>query len=167
MTWPAQLATHPARSAVGLGLALSLVSAPASLGIALLANALLPEHWFGESAAGDLGDMSAAGFLLLGVLLAPALETLLGQCLPIEALRRLRARPLACVLASATLFGGAHWVNGGLGHGLTTFAAGSLFALGYGLCRPAGLRHAFASAYVAHAAHNFLTWFVLGPLLGG
>lgn len=167
MNWPALLARRPWTAAFCLGLALSLVSAPASLCVAWLADALLPDGWFGESAAGDIGELSALGFLLLGVLLMPALETLLGQCLPIEPLRRLRAPPLACVLASAALFGAAHWVNGGLGHGLTTFVTGSLFALAYWLCRPAGFWVAAMAAYSAHAAHNFLAWFVMGPLLGG
>jgi len=167
MNWPTLLARRPWAAALGLGIALSLVSAPASLGTALLADALLPEGWFGESAAGNMGELSSLGFLLLGVFLFPAWETLLGQCLPIEPLRRLRAPSLACVMASATLFGGAHWVNGGLGHGLTTFVAGSLFALAYWLCRPAGFWVAATAAYSAHAAHNFLVWFVLGPLLGG
>ncbi|MFG6489945.1 hypothetical protein ACG04R_24930 [Roseateles sp. BYS78W] len=167
MNWPALLARRPWTAAFGLGLGLSLCTAPASLGTALLANALLPDGWFGESAAGNMGELSSLGFLLLGVFLFPAWETLLGQCLPIEPLRRLRAPALACVMASATLFGGAHWVNGGLGHGLTTFVAGSLFALAYWLCRPAGFRFAAVAAYSTHAAHNFLVWFVLGPLLGG
>lgn len=167
MNWPSLLARRPWAAAIALGLGLSLCTAPASLGTALAAEALLPDGWFGESAAGDIGELSALGFLLLGVLSMPALETLLGQCLPIELLRKLRAPPLACVIASALLFGGAHWVNGGLGHGLTTFVAGSLFALAYWLCRPAGFWPAAMAAYSAHAAHNFLTWFVLGPLLGG
>jgi hypothetical protein len=161
MNWPALLARRPWAAAIGLGFALSLISAPASVGTALLANALLPESWFGESAAGDLDDLGSLVFLF------PAFETLLGQCLPIETLRRLRAPALACVMTSATLFGAAHWVNGGLGHGLTTLVAGSLFALAYWLCRPAGLRAAATAAYGAHAAHNFLVWFVFGPLLGG
>ena len=67
MNWPALLARRPWTAAFGLGLGLSLCTAPASIGTALLANALLPEGWFGESAAGDLDDLSSLGFLLLGV----------------------------------------------------------------------------------------------------
>jgi hypothetical protein len=166
MNWPALLARRPWAAAVGLGLSLSLVSAPASLGTALAADALLPEGWFGNSAAASMGELNSLGFLLLGVLLIPAWETCLGQCLPIELLRRLRTPPPACVVASAALFGGAHWAAGGLGHGLTTLATGSLLALAYWLCRPAGFWAAATAAYAAHASHNFLVWFVLGPLFG-
>ncbi|RZL38691.1 MAG: hypothetical protein EOP35_05225 [Rubrivivax sp.] len=167
MNWPSLLARRPWAAAIGLGLALSLCSAPASVGTALLANTLLPEGWIGESAAGDIGELGGIGFLLIGVLFMPALETFIGQCLPIELLRRWQVAPLACVMTSATLFGSLHWVNGGLGHGLTTFVTGSLIALAYWLCRPAGFWVAWTAAYSAHAAHNFLVWFVFGPLLGG
>lgn len=167
MNWPSRLSRRPWTAAFGLGLSLSLCSAPASLGTALLAETLLPAGWFGKSAAGNLGELSPWSFLLLGVFLLPAWETFLGQCLPIELLRKLRAPPQACVMASALLFGAAHWVNGGLGHGLTTFITGSLLATAYYLCRPAGLCVAATAAYSAHAAHNFLLWFVLRPLLGG
>ena len=167
MTWPALLARRPWTASVRLGLCLSLLSMPASLGTAALAAVLLPEGWFGESAAKSVGELGPWGFLLLGVLLLPAWETLIGQCLPIELMHRLRAAPLACIIASATLFGAGHWIGGGLGHGLATFTSGSVFALAYWLCRPAGCRYAATAAYAAHAAHNFLAWFVVGPLLGG
>jgi len=167
MNWPALLSHRRWAAALGLGLALSLCSTPASLGTALLANTLLPEGWFGESAAGNLGELSSWSFLLLGVILLPACESFFGQSLPTETLRRLRVPAPVCVMTSATLFGAAHWLNGGLGHGLTTFVTGNLLALAYWLCRPAGLCVAATAAYSAHAAHNFLLWFVLRPLLGG
>jgi hypothetical protein len=139
---------------------------PASIGTALLAKAALPEGWFGKSAASNIGELGPLGFLLMGVLFIPALETLICQSLPIEVLRRFRVAPPACVMASAALFGAGHWAAGGLGHGLTTFVTGSLFALAYWLCRPAGFGVATTAAYTTHATHNFLVWFIIGPLLG-
>jgi len=167
MKWPALLARQPWSAALGLGLSMSLLSLAAGLGTAWLAATLLPKGWLGESAAKSIGELGSWGFLLLGVLLLPAWETLIGQCLPIELLRRLCAAPLACILASAALFGAAHWMAGGLGHGLATFASGSIFALAYWMCRPAGFWHAATAAWAAHAANNFLAWFVIAPLLGG
>ncbi|MDR7270158.1 hypothetical protein J2X20_002816 [Pelomonas saccharophila] len=143
-----------------------MLSMPASFGMASLAAVLLPEGWFGESAAKSIGEQGPWRFLVFGVLFGPAWETLIGQCAPVELLRRLRAPPLACVITSAGVFGAAHWMGGGLGHGLSTLVSGSVFALAYWLCRPAGFWCASTAAYVAHAAHNCLTWFVLGPLLG-
>lgn len=167
MNWPALLGRRPWAAPVALGLCTALLSLPASLGTATVAAALLPAGWFSESAAKRIGEAGDWGFLLLGVLLLPAWETLIGQCIPVELLRRLRAAPLACVIASGAFFGAGHWMAGGLGHGLSTFASGTLFALAYWLCRPAGFWQASTAAYAAHATHNFLAWFVVMPLLGG
>jgi hypothetical protein len=167
MSWPALLARRPWAASVGLGVCMTMLSMPGSLGTATLAAVLLPDGWFGESAAKSIGELDSWGFLLLGVLLLPAWETLIGQCLPVELLRRLRMAPLACVIASAAVFGAGHWLAGGLGHGLATFTTGTVFALAYWLCRPAGFWHASSAAYAAHAAHNFLAWFVVMPLLNG
>ena len=167
MSWPAQLERRPWAASVGLGLCTALLSLPVSLGTATLAATLLPAGWFGESAAKSIGALGNWGFLLLGVLLLPAWETLIGQCIPVELLRRLRVAPWACVITSGACFGAAHWLGGGLGHGLSTFASGTVFALAYWLCRSAGFWHASTAAYAAHAMHNFLAWFVVGPLLGG
>lgn len=165
MNWPVLLARRPWAAAVGLGTGLSLLSVPASMGVGLLAHALLSAAWFGKSAASTMGELSGWGFLLIGVFILPALETLLGQWAPMELLRRMRIAPPVCVMASAAVFGSLHWLAGGLGHGLTTFTSGSLFALAYALCRPAGVGLAITSAFAAHASHNLLVWFVLGPLL--
>lgn len=165
MNWPAVLARRPWGAAVGLGTGLSLLSVPSSMGVGLLAHALLSPAWFGKSAASSIGELSAWGFLLIGVLVQPALETLMGQWAPMELLRRVGVAPPVCVIASAAVFGSLHWLAGGLGHGLTTFTSGSLFALAYALCRPAGVGLAIASAFTAHASHNLLVWFVLAPLL--
>lgn len=167
MNWPSLLGRRPWAACLGLGLSTPLLSLPASLGVAAAAAALLPQGWFGESAARSIGGWGNGGFLLIGVLLAPTWETLIGQCLPVELLRHLRVAPLACVIASGTLFGAAHWLGGGLGHGLSTFTSGTVFALAYWLCRPAGFWHASTAAYAAHAMHNVLAWFAIMPLLGG
>ncbi|HEY8880102.1 MAG TPA: CPBP family glutamic-type intramembrane protease [Roseateles sp.] len=166
MNWPNLLARRPWSAALVLGFSMPLLSLPVNLGTGLLAYALLPATWFGKSAASQVGELGPWGFLTVGVLVMPFLETIVGQGAPIELLRRLRFPPPACVIASGAFFGSLHWLGGGLGHGLATWATGCLFALAYWLCRPAGFWASATSAYAAHATHNFLAWFVLRPLAG-
>lgn len=167
MNWPRLLTRRPWAAALGLGISMPLLSLPACLGTGLMAYALLPANWLGTSAASQIGELGPWGFLMVGVLFMPFLETFLGQGAPIELLRRLRCPLPACVVASGAFFGSLHWFSGGLAHGLATFTTGSLFALAYWLCRPAGFWVSTTSAFAAHALHNFLTWFVLRPLVGG
>lgn len=164
MTWPARLARRPWLVSTVLGLGLPLLTVPVSLGTALLAYALLPQGWFGKSAASSIGDLNSPALLLMGVLLMPALETFIGQAGPLEVLRRLRVAPPVGVIASGAFFGSLHWLGGGLGHGLSTFASGTVFALAYWLCRPAGFWPAAHAAFTTHATHNFVMLFLIGPL---
>ncbi|WP_422018136.1 hypothetical protein [Roseateles sp.] len=163
--WPTRLARTPWRAATLLALGLALVTVPAGLGTALLAHAALAPAWFGSSAASSIGALNGPMFLLVGVLLMPALETSFGQAAPMALLRRLRVPPPARVIACGVFFGSLHWLGGGLGHGLSTTASGCLFALAYEMCRSVGFWPAAYAAFATHATHNFLMWFVLGPLL--
>lgn len=165
MNWTQTLCRHPWATPTGLGLTLALITVPASLGVVTLAEAALPPAWLGESAARDLGELSWPAALFFVVLFGPALETFIGQAAPLGLMRRLSIAIPARVAVCGLFFGAMHWLAGGLGHGLSTATAGTLFALAYALCRPAGFWPAAYAAFVAHSTHNFLVWFVVGPIL--
>lgn len=160
----ARIARTPLRGSLVAGIVLSCFS----LGLSLLALGALSlvldsSHW-GRSAADGLSGMSDGSLFLLAVLLVPAFETLVGQCLPIEIARRMRVGAVGCVWISAALFGGGHFANGGIAHGVTTFVAGSVFAFGYVLVRHLGFWMSCVTAAMAHAMHNAILLFVLTPL---
>lgn len=103
--------------------------------------------------SGDLLRIAVMAFLV-----GPLLETVIGQWLPIELLRRVPRMPWqAMMLASAALFSAAHMLNGsGAIHGVTTFAFGMLLAGLYLAYREQGCRRAFVAAWTAHAVNNGL-----------
>jgi hypothetical protein len=90
----------------------------------------------------------------MAVLIGPLLELFEGQVIPVELLRWVGASSRACIIVSALVFGGGHYLNGGLAHGASTFVSGLVFGYGYVLCRPFGWLPACLAAFTAHAAHN-------------
>lgn len=118
---------------------------------------VLPDGWFGKSAAAALLQDGTSTFWVLtaGVFLIPLIETMLLQALVIEVVRRffVEAR-LAQVLVSATLFGLGHYIGGGLAHGIVTFFAGMVLAATYVSVRPLGHVTSIWLTWIVHATHN-------------
>lgn len=121
----------------------------------------LPRSEWGTSAAVSVVQTSTVSLFFLAVLFIPIYETLLAQVLPIEIIRRIGGNRLICIALSALLFGGGHYVNGGLAHGVMTFVGGAVL---YTLVRSQGFWPAFVTASIAHAIHNFVLLFVVAPL---
>jgi hypothetical protein len=108
--------------------------------------------------------MSPWALFFAAVLVTAPIETLLGQILPIEIVRRLRGNRTTCVVVSALVFSGGHYLNSTLIHAISTLVVGAVLALGYVLARPQGVAPAFVAATTTHAMHNFVLLFVLAPL---
>lgn len=155
-----QVAVRPVRGAILLGFILAigslLLSGMTYAGLSLI----LPLSAWGDSAGKQIFGQSAWVIFFGGVLYAPLLETLIAQVLPIEIIRRVGGGSVACIVVSALLFSGGHYLNGGLAHGLTTLSGGLVFAFAYVFARPHGFWAAFISACTAHAVHNFFLLFV-------
>jgi hypothetical protein len=83
---------------------------------------------------------------------------------PLELLRRLQAPATLSAAVSALFFGLGHYFNGGFGHGLTSFAAGVVFAVAYLAFRSQSASQAFACAWCCHACHNFLFLYFIAPI---
>lgn len=145
---------RPFRAALVLGAVMGPLGVLVATLVGEIVMASLPPELWGNSAAAHLGEMHPARIVIMAILLAPLLETLLAQVLPIELGRRLGAGPVLCILPSAVLFGLGHYLNGGLVHGTTTLFSGLVFASAYVALRGRGARPAFVAAASAHAVQN-------------
>lgn len=100
--------------------------------------------------------------IVVGVVLAPLIETTFFQALPIELLSRKTSFPWqANVFISSVLFGAAHRYS--WGYVFATFFVGLVFAYGYAVRRRERGRP-FLLVFAAHALRNSisLTFFALG-----
>ncbi|WP_394778727.1 type II CAAX prenyl endopeptidase Rce1 family protein [Undibacterium sp.] len=159
---------RPLVGASMLGVGLGIVCALTALLLIGAMILLLPKELWGKSAAAStLNGLGSTGLFFLGVVFVPFLETFMGQVLPIELARRFRANKLSCILLSAVIFGGGHYLNGGLAHAISTFCIALIFAGGYMAVRLEGFWPAFLVAYIAHATSNALLLFVFDPLFPG
>ena len=152
------------KSAYALGALLSLVSVTAAGIVGGVLHAVLGNDGVGASAAGALLSAREPWLFLSAVLIVPAVETLIGQLMPIELLRRAKAPAALSLAASALVFGLGHYLNGGLGHGLTSFVAGLVFAFAYLAHRTHSATQAFACAWCCHASHNCFFLYVIAPI---
>ena len=152
--WRPRMAQRPMLAALALGAGMGLLASVCSLFVLALALQLLPPEQWGNSAASSLAGLSPGRIFILAVLLAPVLETLLGQVLPVELAQRLGAAPLACMLFSGLVFGCGHLVNGGLVHALAASLSGTVFACAYVALRWLGIRPGFLAAATAHAVQK-------------
>jgi membrane protease YdiL (CAAX protease family) len=106
----------------------------------------------------------------LAVVAAPLYETLLAQAVPLEITHRMKLPWAWGIAGSALVFGLAHWLGGGVGHGVVTLFIGAVFAAMYAAFRGAvsvpgfgrgGLVAAYGVAAGTHAVHNGLAlWLV-------
>lgn len=134
--------------------------------LVILLTMYLPPEWLGQSAANHPLRSSPAFIFFAAVVFAPLFETIIGQVLPIELIRRLSTRPWACIALSAAVFSLGHVANGaGLLHGLSTFLGGVMFGFVYVGMRHNGPLSAYLSAAIAHATHNAMMLYVIGPLV--
>lgn len=152
--WRTLRERHPYRAALALGIGMGPLGLVCTFIVGQLFMALVPPELWGNSAGAELEQLSPARMIFLAVVFAPLLETLLGQCLPIELARRLGAGPALCMLPSALLFGLGHYLNGGLAHGTTTFVGGLVFAGAYVALRTRGIGPACMAAAATHALQN-------------
>lgn len=149
-----------------MGFCAGLLNLCICLPLAVLAHNLFAPEQLGGSSAESLEGAGMAKLFWSAVVLAPLIETVLGQWLPIEVLRRYGVRAAYCLLASATLFSVLHVIGGsGILHATTTFIGGLAFAASYQLARNMGPGPAWLAAAAAHACSNDLLLFVIDPLL--
>ena len=161
---PSSFASWLPKNAFAVGALLSLVSVTVAGAVGAALYVTLGGAGVGPSAAEALRSAREPWLFLAAVLVVPTFETLAGQLAPIELLRRLKAPTAPSLAVSAFVFALGHYVNGGLGHGLTSFAAGVVFAAAYLAYRARSVHQAFACAWCCHASHNFLFLYVIAPV---
>lgn len=144
--------------AVAAALAAGGFSFSVAYALAFSLQRLFPPEALGPSAAAGVfeGGRSALQIALIAVVAAPLYETVFAQALPLEMTKWLRAPWLVGIGLSATLFGAAHWIGGGIGHGVVTLFMGAVFASMYVAFRRDGPLMAYAVAAGTHAVHNGL-----------
>ena len=106
-------------------------------------------------------EMTAIEFLLLAVILAPVVETLIFQALPIFVARLCRARFAIQVLISMFLFAVPHFSEGpdvGVGAGII---GGFYSAFTYAHWRQKSRWTALWTTTVSHSLHNALAFVIL------
>jgi hypothetical protein len=148
--------SNPVFGAVLVGLLLGFMSVALSCAVLGTLTLLLPASQWGLSAGAELYTRPEGFIIFYAIVIAPLLETLEGQVLPIELARRLRASSAICVLLSGIVFGVGHYLNGGLAHGITAFFTGLILGYGYVALRSHGLWPAYVASSTAHAMHNTL-----------
>jgi hypothetical protein len=140
-----------AACAIGIG----LVSLAVTCGWVVFLQFALPKAMWGRSAAEDMArNLSVWAFILNAATLIPLLETVLGQVLVIELLRKVRVAPWLPVLASAAIWSAGHYRNGGLLHGLGVLPGGLVFAAAYVWIRRQGFWQSYWVTAIAHAVQN-------------
>ena len=153
----ARMATHPMRSAMRLGLCVGAVIFLICMLMLLVAEALFSPQQLGDSASESLKGASTATIFWMAVVWAPLFETLIGQWLPLEVLRRYRVRAGFGLLISAALFSLFHIMGGsGILHACMTFIGGGILSASYLTARSMGLVPAYVAVATAHACVNGL-----------
>ena len=153
----ARMAARPMRGAICLGLCAGAVNCLICILLLLAAMALFSPEQLGGTAASSLKGAGMATIFWMVVVWAPLFETIIGQWLPLEVLRRYRVRAGYSLLASAALFSLLHVMGGsGILHASMTFIAGGFFAASYLTARSMGVAPAYVAAATAHACSNGL-----------
>lgn len=166
----ASMAKRPMRGAMCLGLCAGAINSLIAMLLLLAALAFFSPQHLGGSASSSLEGAGTARIFWTAVVWAPLFETLVGQWLPLEVLRRYKVHAGYSLLVSAILFSFLHVVGGsGILHASMTFMAGTIFAASYLAVRSLGLAPAYVAAATAHACSNGLILFgslVFPDLLG-
>ena len=126
--------------------------------ILIVTKWLLPPQYWGvhTGLARFQREMSLPLLVFWVVIYSPILETFLGQLLPLEILRRLRADERLSVAAGAILWFVVHYLSGGLLHGIVALGSGAMFSLAYLRYRSAGVAAAYSTTTLARACNNIL-----------
>ena len=162
----ARMAQRPKMGAVVMGFCAGLLNLAICVPMAWLALRLFGLEQLGGSSAESLEGAGMAKLFWSAVVFAPLTETVIGQWLPIELMRRFGVRAGYCLLTSAALFSVLHVLGGaGILHASLTFIGGLAFATSYLVARNFGARPAWLAAATAHACSNGLLLFVIDPLL--
>ena len=161
----ARMGSRPRLGAIYMGLCAGLLNLGICVPLAVLAQSIFAPEQLGGSSATSLDGAGPAKLFWSAVVLAPLFETVLGQWLPIEVLRRRGVRAQYCLLASAALFSALHVLGGaGMLQATTTFIGGLAFAGSYLMARNMGPGPAWLAAAAAHACSNGLLLFAIDPL---
>lgn len=153
----ASMAKRPMRGALRLGLCAGAINSLIAMLLLLIALALFSPQQLGGSASSSLEGAGTARIFWTVVVWAPLFETVIGQWLPLEVLRRYKVRASYSLLASAILFSLLHVMGGsGILHASMTLIAGGIFAASYLTARSMGLAPAYVAAATAHACSNGL-----------
>lgn len=95
-------------------------------------------------------------FVLAALIVAPIVETIIAQCLPIELLRKLKAPNALIVLVCAVLFGLGHYSSVSVNHGIKTFVDGAIYGFLYLQMRRYSMSASYCVVAVAHFTNNLL-----------
>jgi membrane protease YdiL (CAAX protease family) len=140
-------------------------SLAAATALGLLSLPFVPSEWRWQSTGLRLLDQPFAKAFLAVAVIAPLLETLLCQAVPIEILRRVTSHAWVAVLLSALFFGSLHTIRGGPHQAVAAFGSGLVFALLYVRARRLGPVHGYAAVATAHAIHNGVVLLLVTALL--
>ena len=124
--------------------------------VSFAVDSLLPVGLRGTSAPAKLAAAVPYPMLVLAaVCLAPLLETW-AQALPVALCRRFKVSHCWAILLCGAVFGGGHYLNGGLGHALVTFVGGCVLGEACWRNWPLGAARAYGVTAGAHAVSNAL-----------
>jgi hypothetical protein len=85
---------------------------------------------------------------------APLWETIVGQMLPVELLRRFKAPHILILVACGAVFGIGHYFSNGLIHALRSVIAGILLGELYCRYRKHSVGSSYLAVVIAHAFNN-------------
>ncbi|RFP14563.1 MULTISPECIES: type II CAAX prenyl endopeptidase Rce1 family protein [unclassified Duganella] len=132
------------------------VSFACSMLVLLALKVFLPlAQWGANSGAGAL-NASLGMQIMVALVWAPLFETLLGQLLPQEVLRRFSVKPVFCIATGSVMWALGHYLNGGIAHGLVALFAGAMFSFIYLRYRSYGVAVSYWMTTVAHLTQNAL-----------
>lgn len=153
---------------------LNLIAVAALWGAANFCLGLLSAYLLHQLLPPPPNHMAAAGRILsspnwfsiafAALLWAPVFETIIGQLIPIELLRRFNASHAVILITCGVIFGAGHYVSNGLIHGLRTVVSGVLLAELYCRYRKHSMGRSYLAVVLAHSFTNL--WVLVGMALG-
>jgi len=149
-----RIGTHPSAGALRQAFIWGLVNIALMMMVSFAVDGLLPARLRGTSAPAKLAAAVPYPVLVLAaVCFAPLLETW-AQALPVALCRRFGVQHRWAILFCGALFGAGHYLNGSLGHGLTTFVGGCVLGEACWRNWPLGAARACGVTAGAHAVSN-------------